>query len=154
MTHGHPDGWGPSGFIAAAVRRALIGEALSDAISGALADLRQATADYRRAPSTQPYEDARRLAGDAGADAPTQIRQLGEGWTGRKPLPSLHIRRSAEPVSNVVARAANHDGDSDSTASIAGQLWGAAHGLEGLPHDWVCKLDVLDEILEYIENTK
>jgi ADP-ribosylglycohydrolase len=47
----------------------------------------------------------------------------------------------------VVARAANHDGDSDSTAAIAGQLWGAAHGAGALPHAWARRLDVLDELL-------
>ncbi len=47
----------------------------------------------------------------------------------------------------MVARAANHDGDSDSTAAIAGQLWGAAHGISALPHAWVRQLDVLDELL-------
>ena len=37
--------------------------------------------------------------------------------------------------------------DSDSTAAIAGQLWGAAHGATALPHAWARRLDVLDELL-------
>lgn len=32
--------------------------------------------------------------------------------------------------------------DSDSTACLAGQLWGAAHGLVGMPHDWLVDVDV------------
>lgn len=43
--------------------------------------------------------------------------------------------------------AANHDGDSDSTASLAGQLRGAARGVGGLPHHWVMQLDVLEPLL-------
>ena len=43
--------------------------------------------------------------------------------------------------------AANHDGDSDSTASIAGQLWGTWKGIEGIPHDWVSRRDVLCPLL-------
>ena len=43
--------------------------------------------------------------------------------------------------------AANHDSDSDSTASIAGQLYGTAHGVVGVPHAWIRRLDVLPELL-------
>jgi ADP-ribosyl-[dinitrogen reductase] hydrolase len=43
--------------------------------------------------------------------------------------------------------ATNHGGDSDSTASIAGQLWGAMNGLDGIPHVWVSALDVLLPLL-------
>ena len=41
-----------------------------------------------------------------------------------------------------LAIAANHDGDSDSTASIAGQLRGAFAGLSDLPDAWTRRLDV------------
>jgi ADP-ribosyl-[dinitrogen reductase] hydrolase len=46
--------------------------------------------------------------------------------------------------------AANHSGDSDSTASIAGQLYGVWKGLDGLPHRWARSVDVLDPLLELI----
>jgi ADP-ribosyl-[dinitrogen reductase] hydrolase len=46
--------------------------------------------------------------------------------------------------------AANHDGDSDSTASIAGQLYGAWKGIEELPHAWVRRLDVFDPLVELV----
>ena len=44
--------------------------------------------------------------------------------------------------------ASNHDGDSDSTASIAGQLYGAKHGLGALPAEAVYRVDVLGPLLE------
>ena len=44
--------------------------------------------------------------------------------------------------------ASNHDGDSDSTASIAGQLFGAKHGLAALPSEAVYRVDVLEPLLE------
>lgn len=43
--------------------------------------------------------------------------------------------------------ASNHDGDSDGTVSIAGQLWGAWKGLKEIPHGWITKLDVLVPVL-------
>ncbi len=44
--------------------------------------------------------------------------------------------------SEVLAIAANHDGDSDSTASITGQLRGAFAGLSDLPDAWTRRLDL------------
>ena len=43
--------------------------------------------------------------------------------------------------------AANHDGDSDSTASIAGQIYEAWHGDSVLPRAWIEKLDIV-EVME------
>jgi ADP-ribosylglycohydrolase len=54
---------------------------------------------------------------------------------------------SAHTFTEAIRIAANHSGDSDSTASIAGQLWGAMHGLEGMPHTWITALDVLQPLL-------
>ena len=44
--------------------------------------------------------------------------------------------------------ASNHDGDSGSIASIAGQLYRAKHGLSALPADAVTRVDVLEPLLE------
>jgi len=59
----------------------------------------------------------------------------------------LYAALSAESFVDTVAIAANHSGDSDSTASIAGQIRGAEFGLEGIPHEWVTSLDVLPPLL-------
>lgn len=45
--------------------------------------------------------------------------------------------------SEVLSVAANHDGDNDSTASIAGQIYGVWQGAGGLPQRWVQRLDVM-----------
>ena len=36
-----------------------------------------------------------------------------------------------------VRLAVNHDGDSDSTAAMAGNLLGAVHGQDGIPQRWL-----------------
>ena len=46
----------------------------------------------------------------------------------------------------VLRLAANHDGDSDSTASIAGQIYGVMTGMDEIPHEWVRRLDVVDAL--------
>jgi ADP-ribosylglycohydrolase len=77
------------------------------------------------------------------------FRLLGEGWTGDEALAiGVYAACAAHSFEDAIRLAANHDGDSDSTASIAGQLYGARHGLMALPHAWVRQLDILKEALE------
>jgi ADP-ribosylglycohydrolase len=76
---------------------------------------------------------------------------LGEGWVGEEALAiGLYAALVAPSFEDALAIAANHDGDSDSTASIAGQIWGAWHGIAGIPADWVFALDVLEPALHLI----
>ena len=59
---------------------------------------------------------------------------FGRGWVGDEALAvGLHAAAKASSFSEAIEVASNHDGDSDSTASIAGQLYGAKHGLSALP---------------------
>ena len=50
--------------------------------------------------------------------------------------------------------AANHDGDSDSTASIAGQIYGAWHGESIVPVTWIEKLDIKELMDQLIKDFK
>ena len=87
-----------------------------------------------------------RIERNAGA---ADVISLGEGWVGDEALAvGLAAAAVAPSYSAAVEVAANHDGDSDSTASIAGQLYGARHGLDVLPADAVYRLDVLDALLD------
>lgn len=59
----------------------------------------------------------------------------------------LYAAMTASTFEECIELAANHDGDSDSTATIAGQLWGARHGVAALPSDAVDRLDVREPLL-------
>ena len=60
----------------------------------------------------------------------------------------LYAAMVANSFEACIELAANHDGDSDSTASIAGQLWGARHGLAETQNDVVSRLDVLEPLFD------
>lgn len=59
------------------------------------------------------------------------------------------LERHAGDPEEAIARAVNDTKDNDpgSTASIAGQVFGAARGFETLPNAWVRRLDVLGPAL-------
>ena len=60
------------------------------------------------------------------------ISQLGEGWVGDEAL-AIAIycaSRHIDSVEDAIIASVNHDGDSDSTGSICGNIMGAIYGYE------------------------
>ena len=62
------------------------------------------------------------------------IRRLGEGWTGEEAWAiSLYCAiRHINNMQDAIIAAVNHDGDSDSTGSITGNIMGAIYGYEAI----------------------
>lgn len=62
------------------------------------------------------------------------IRQLGEGWIGDEAWAiSLYCAlRHIDSMRDAIIAAVNHDGDSDSTGSITGNIMGAIYGYEAI----------------------
>ena len=71
---------------------------------------------------------------DNGRSDAENIRQLGEGWTAEEAWAiALYCAiRHADSAENAIIAAVNHDGDSDSTGSICGNIMGAIHGYEAI----------------------
>ena len=84
------------------------------------------------------------------APRPETIARLGGGWVAEEALAiGLYAAIKGKNVVESLEIAINHSGDSDSTASIAGQLRGAAAGLQGLPFGLVRNLDVYELLREF-----
>jgi ADP-ribosylglycohydrolase len=64
---------------------------------------------------------------------------------------ALCSSRGADSVREDIVLAANHSGDSDSVASIVGNIIGARHGLGAIPQDWSSALIQRAEIGEMAE---
>ncbi len=147
LTHGHPSGYLSAGVMAAAIRGLLEDMPLYAALVQA--------GDLARA--SPGHEEVLRLLHSAHdlAVRPftgTLPEALGQGWVGEQALAiAVYATSCSQSFSEVLAIAANHSGDSDSTASLAGQLFGAQHGLESLPNDWIRRLDVLDASLDLVD---
>jgi len=147
LTHGHPSGYLSAGVLAALLRLLLDGQPLGEAAQGARALLLQ-----------YPDHGETLAALDGALSAMRHPHlgqlppQLGQGWVGEEALAiGLYAAARSLDFNAVMAIAANHDGDSDSTASIAGQIFGAQYGLEALPHAWIRRLDVLDALCDLLE---
>jgi ADP-ribosyl-[dinitrogen reductase] hydrolase len=85
------------------------------------------------------------------SDHASAVERLGKGWVGEEALAvSIYAALAGQSFREVFAIAANHDGDSDSTANIAGQLYGAWKGIADLPQSWTELLDVFDPAMRLV----
>ena len=73
------------------------------------------------------------LAANDESDA-ENIRALGEGWTGEEAWAiALYCAvRHVDSIEDAIIAAVNHDGDSDSTSAICGNIMGAIYGYEAI----------------------
>ena len=79
------------------------------------------------------------------------IRSLGEGWVAEETLAiAIYCAvRYQDDFSKALCVSVNHDGDSDSTGAVTGNILGAYYGYENIPAQWKDHLecaDVIDEI--------
>ncbi len=78
------------------------------------------------------------------------IRQLGEGWVAEETLAIAvycALKYSDNFEKGIIA-AVNHDGDSDSTGAVAGNILGTALGIDAIPQKYLDNLELKDIILE------
>ncbi|MCY1159614.1 MAG: ADP-ribosylglycohydrolase family protein [Citricoccus sp.] len=164
LTHGHPAAWTSAAAFGLMVSRLMAGHGFGAAVADALDWLQTVPDDGGVADAlgaaVAMAQDVRR-AGTLLTVLPTE---LGEGWVAEEALalavyavlvtsdgpgagtePSTHFR-------SALHLAINHGGDSDSTASLAGQLLGARYGTAVFPGgeapQWIGERDVVLEAAE------
>ena len=81
------------------------------------------------------------------------IRKLGEGWVGDEAIAiAIYSVLKAKTFEGALFIAVNHDGDSDSTGAIAGNILGAWCGYDFIPNKFKENLELLDVMLEIAED--
>jgi ADP-ribosylglycohydrolase len=141
LTHGHPTGRIASGAMAAMVASvARQGRSLGEAAEESLALCREWPHHEETVSAVErSLEHAASTTRAVGS-----VAELGRGWVAEEALAiGLFAALRGRSLVEVLPIAVNHGGDSDSTGSIAGQLYGAAHGMAGPPMSWIRRLDVL-----------
>ena len=139
ITHTHPSGYLSTGTMAVILRLLLEGLDLHEAVLESLKYL-------MRYDGFEEVESKITLAlelAQSDRSPVDAIEAIGQGWVGDETLAiGIYAAFEGRDYLHSIAMAANHTGDSDSTASIAGQLYGAWHGFSDIPQEWVEALDV------------
>ena len=149
LTHGHPTGILPAGVLAVLVRALVEGASLAEGLITAKAILRTKA---HHEETLGAIEMAEALAG---TDLPPHeaIAQLGEAWVAEEALAiSLYCALVAQSFRHGVILSVNHDGDSDSTGAITGNILGAMHGERAIPPAWLESLELREVISEIAED--
>ena len=163
LTHGHPAARQSAGVFSLVIHALTAGQSLREAAEFALGQL--GAGHLRKGELADPdlmarLEAALRLGGAGAPLEPEElVRELGAGWVAEEALAvALYAVLVTEPDTTAAAghpeahfRAAislavNHSGDSDSTASIAGNILGTFYGEDCLPAGWLEALEAPEVI--------
>lgn len=149
LTHGHPTGFLTAGVLAVIVQALIDGLSLADGLAAAKVILKSE-------PDHQETLHAIELAEElASTSIPNHeaISRLGKGWIAEEALAiSLYCSLVAKTFKQGVLMAVNHDGDSDSTGAITGNILGAMLGVKAIPEKWLEPLELRDTIAEIAED--
>lgn len=78
------------------------------------------------------------------------IKQIGQGWVAEETLMiALYCVIQAKSFEECIILAANHDGDTDSTAALAGHLYGLINPNEVMNSKFFSRVNEKDLILDY-----
>jgi ADP-ribosyl-[dinitrogen reductase] hydrolase len=149
LTHGHPSGYLAAGALAVMVSDLVGGRDLRGAATAAISRLERADGgDEVTAALTAAMRTAE--LGPLSADA---IGMLGQGWIAEEALAiATHCALTARSFRSGVLHAVNHDGDSDSTGAICGNLLGAALGAAAIDGDLLAQLEGGDVIIQVADD--
>jgi ADP-ribosylglycohydrolase len=149
LTHGHASGYLAAGVLALMVSELTRGHDLRAAVVAAIGRLKEVNASEEVSAALTAAVDAAEL-GPLGADA---IGILGQGWTAEEALAiATHCALTADSFRSGVLHAVNHDGDSDSTGAICGNLLGAAYGAHAIDSDLLAQLEGGDVITQVADD--
>lgn len=127
ITHGHKEGYLSSGFCSVMLHQLATGSNLSNAYETAKKILLQQPNNQFLLSYLQKVEHSFKNKFNNAVDMNTQI---GEGWVAEETLGiALYSLYHATSFEDCLYISANHSGDSDSTASVACQLYAAQYGL-------------------------
>ena len=155
LTHGHPLGWMPAAALVQIIHEVSQDNTpLPDAVLHALNTIDEICPESEERDSfTDLIGKAIDLASE-NTDDIRAIHRLGEGWVGDEALAIAvycALKYSGD-IDRALIAAVNHNGDSDSTGAIAGNIVGAQVGLSGIPAKYTECLELRDLIIEVADD--
>lgn len=152
ITHGHPDGYLPAGFLACLIAHLVRGKELEAAVVRALQELEMWSGhentrdliDKARTLAEQMNRSEDLLNRDEMEMASRiDLSAIGSGTTGSEVIAlSLYCAlRHTNDFRKAILMAANQGGNSDTVAAICGSILGTYLGMDEIPYSWVNKIE-------------
>lgn len=146
LTHGHPSGYLSAGALAFIIASVINGSDIEKSTEHALFEL---TKHEKNQECYQSLQEALKLS-HSNIKPLEAISKLGEGWVGEEALAiSIYCAlKYKNDFKKALITAVNHNGDSDSTGAITGNILGAYLGINRIPKEWIKKVELKDEIIQ------
>ena len=150
LTHGHPSGYLSAGTLAHLILCIIEGQNIESAVNDALLEL-EGHKDHEECSAC--LCKAISLV-DSGLPDQQAIIQIGEGWVGEEALgiAVYCALKYPDDMRGALIAAVNHDGDSDSTGAITGNILGAYLGVGAIPDEWLEKLELREVITQLADD--
>ena len=152
LTHGHSLGYMPAAMLVHIISLLVHDEnsSLPAAIEDAKAEVKKLFAGDKHIEELIDIVDLAVDLAENTCDDLTNIHLLGEGWVAEETLAiALYCSlRYIDDFSKAITVAVNHNGDSDSTGAVTGNIMGALHGYDAIEDKWKQNLELSDVVLE------
>lgn len=152
VTHGHPMGYMSAAMLAEMIRLITLENGMTlEEIALAALEKTERLLGADEAPAGMSLHGlVRKAIALSRENMPDSqaIPSLGEGWVGEEAqaIALYCALKYQHDLPACLCAAVNHDGDSDSTGAIAGNILGAWLGASALPEEWIAPLDVREAI--------
>jgi ADP-ribosylglycohydrolase len=150
LTHGHPSGYLSAGALAYIIASIIEGQDIETAVKNSINELEDHDSHEE---CIQSLKKALKLSKSSLSDI-SVIAQLGEGWVGEEALGiSVYCTlKYKNDFKEALIAAVNHNGDSDSTGAITGNILGAYLGLKNIPTNWVSKVELIEVLTQIADD--
>ena len=156
LTHGHEMGYIPAAMLVHIVRLVSHNDeiTLKDAVLDSMIAMKMLFREAKTLPEFLKLMEKAVALSESDIPDLDAIHQLGEGWVGDEALAIAvycALKYSGDFDKALIA-AVNHNGDSDSTGAIAGNILGAYLGLSGIPQKYIDNLELLGVLTELADD--
>lgn len=150
LTHGHPSGYLAAGALSYIIALLIEGKELVVALDMTIEKLK----NYQE---HQECTDLLKKALELSKmEIPSieAIQVLGEGWIAEEALAiAVYCAlKYDDDFKKAVITAVNHNGDSDSTGAITGNILGVLLGIDAIPIEWQNRIELSEVIVEMSED--
>ena len=155
ITHGHPLGYLPAALMVHIIHKSISENSKNRTLRDIVIE---SLSEFESVFSSAPYfgelmaitKKAIALSNQKGSDV-DHINALGEGWVAEETLAiAIYCAlRYADDFSKALVAAVNHNGDSDSTGAVTGNILGAYLGESKIDPKWKHNLELYDVISQF-----
>ncbi|MCR2823524.1 ADP-ribosylglycohydrolase family protein [Lederbergia panacisoli] len=150
ITHGHPSGYLSAGALAYLIAAIIEGQDIETAVTNTILELENHEHHHE---CSQILRKAVKLSKNDVTDIDA-ITELGEGWVGEEALAiSVYCAlKFREDFKKALIVAVNHNGDSDSTGAITGNILGAYLGIHKIPKNWIENVELKEVLMQVADD--